>query len=114
LEQLVQLAAILGSAKKFVKLKEKERKKDSIPWGTIFQEAIPDEDIIQTAWKDQAMVLILSTVYTNNNQTIERNCRRPKAISTSAKILHQPFGDCSRKMLAIPVIVDTTLLYGGC
>ena len=102
-----------GICEKFVKLKEKERKKDSIPWGTIFQEATPDEDIMQTAWKDQAMVLMLSTVYTNNNQTIERNRRRPKATSTSAKTSRQPFGDCSRKMLAIPVIVDDYNHYMG-
>jgi len=95
-----------GICEEFVKLKNQEKTKDSTPWGTLYQQPTPDKKIMQTAWKDQAMVLMLSTVYPDDNKTIERNRRRPKTTSSCAKTSRLPFGECSRKMLAIPVMVD--------
>lgn len=52
----------LGILAKFAEMKAKDAKKDEIPWGTLFYEASEDEKIQFVAWKDNALVLFMTTV----------------------------------------------------
>ena len=76
-----------------------------IPWGTEYTTLSEDNEVFQVAWKDQAMVLFISTV-SNGTKSIVRQRRRPAKTSTNARTSRIVFGDAVVKDLAIPDYID--------
>jgi len=83
--------------------------------------------VLQTAWKDNNLVLFLSTIHYPveldlkivrtlqantkpgnliGQELIVRNRGQPRATSTAAKSVRAEFGDAVRKNLAIPCVID--------
>jgi hypothetical protein len=88
--------------------KNKDKKEDLLPWGWIKQKATADNIIQQTAWKDNALVLMMSTIHeaSTTENTVNRLRRRPAATSTSAKTSRVPFQGKHEAYLDIPALVD--------
>ena len=81
-----------------------------LEWGTLY--LISDEDVLQAAWKDQNIVLFMSTIFTGR-ETVIRNQRRPAKTATNAKTSREVFGDQSTKDLEIPAFIDDYNHYMG-
>ena len=60
---------------------------------------------MQSAWKDNALILFLSTTH-GMADTIMRKWKRPSTTSTSAKTARKPFGAHSQMELPIPIFID--------
>jgi hypothetical protein len=56
-------------------------------------------------WKDQAFVLMMSSVLSGDEQVV-RLRKRPKETSSKAKTSRVPFGEEAIKELSIPAIAD--------
>jgi hypothetical protein len=56
-------------------------------------------------WKDQAFVLMMSSVLSSDEMVVQLR-RRPKETSSKAKTSRVPFGEDAVKELSIPVIAD--------
>ena len=56
-------------------------------------------------WKDQASVLMMSSIILGDKR-VERLRKRPKETSSKAKTARKPFGKEPVKVLSIPVITD--------
>jgi hypothetical protein len=56
-------------------------------------------------WKDQAFVLIISSLI-SGDQRIKRLRKRPKETSSKVKTARIPFGNEAIKVLLIPAIID--------
>ena len=80
-----------------------DKKRDRMPWGTLYHVPIEDNLVNQIAWKDNALVLYQSIVDIAT-ETVLRNRKRPSKTSTSARTARVPFGDQPRKELPIPEI----------
>ena len=74
-----------------------------IPWGKLYLAS--DGEVLQAAWKDQNVVLFMSTVSTGI-ETILRPRRRPAKTATNAKSSREVFGDEPIKALLIPRFID--------
>jgi hypothetical protein len=94
-----------GIYKDFIVKKTEDAKKDQIPWGTLYSKPSEDSLINYFAWKDNALVLFMSTI-SPDDEYIERLRKRPSETSTSAKMSRVPFGDHSRKNLSTPKFDD--------
>jgi len=101
-----------GIYKEFVQLKTQDKKRDKIPWGELKMVVTSDNQIMQFAWKDNAIVLFQSTMFDGQAYTI-RDRKRPSKTSTSAKTARAPFGDKPRAMLSIPDFDDVYNHYMG-
>ena len=66
---------------------------------------VSKSNILQFAWKDQALVLFMSTVSEGFDEVI-KNRRRPAATSTGGAKSRAPFGPDARKDLPIPRAID--------
>ena len=75
-----------------------------IPWGTMYVK-IKDSRVLQFAWKDQQVVLFMTTVNTDCERVIRKR-RRPIKTSTNAITSRASFGDSSVKELEIPEAID--------
>ncbi|KAH9211865.1 hypothetical protein DL95DRAFT_448048 [Leptodontidium sp. 2 PMI_412] len=82
-------------------MKAEDVKKDTIPWGTLYTEATEDNEVNMMAWKDNALVLSMST-HSNALRKVEVLRKRPSETSSSAKTARVPFGTHARAWLAIP------------
>ena len=76
-----------------------------IPWGQLHAEVNDDGDILQVAWKDQNVVLFMTTV-DKPGDTIIRKRRRPAKTATNSKTSWAVFGDSVEMDLPIPVFID--------
>ena len=76
-----------------------------IPWGTEYTMVSNDGEVFQMAWKDQAIVLFMSTV-SDGTKKIVRRRRRPAKSATNARTSRIVFGDAVVKDLAIPDYID--------
>ncbi|PVH67312.1 hypothetical protein DL98DRAFT_391314, partial [Cadophora sp. DSE1049] len=65
-----------GILKRFAEMKAKDKKEDKIPWGTLYVEATEDNEINMMAWKDNAVVLSMSTA-SDALGRVERLRKRP-------------------------------------
>ena len=81
-----------------------------IPWGELY--LISDGEVLQAAWKDQNVVLFMSTV-SDGIEKILRQRRRPPKTATNARTSRQIFGDLSTKELLIPRFIDDYNHYMG-
>jgi hypothetical protein len=123
-----------GISKEFVT--RKKARKDTEPWGSIYQAPHKSNYILQTAWKDNSLVLMMSSTYTAVNTTtseakaimihqnlkagdrigetiIVRNRKRPSHTSTCAKTSRAEFGNSPTKLLPIPILFDDYNRYMG-
>ena len=92
-----------GIYKGFMALKSAEGK--GLPWGELKVMPTADGQVNQFAWKDNALVLALSTVYSGNEYVV-RNRRRPNAATAAGRAARQVFGNEPRKELRIPTFID--------
>ena len=76
-----------------------------IPWGEEYAMVSADGEVFQVAWKDQAIVLFISTV-SDSTKRIVRQRRRPAKTATNARTSRMVFGDAVVKNLAIPDYID--------
>jgi len=117
-----------GICQEFVLKKKAEQANQSISrLRSLWQAPTKDNLVLQTAWKDNNLVLFLSTIHYPveldseivrtlqantepgnliGQELIVRNRRRPRATSTAAKSVRAEFGDAVRKNLAIPCVID--------
>ncbi|KAH9208529.1 hypothetical protein DL95DRAFT_241383, partial [Leptodontidium sp. 2 PMI_412] len=70
--------------KRFTKMKAQDIKKDEIPWGTLYIEVTKDNLINIIAWKDNTLVLSIST-HSNAERKVLRLRKRPSETSSAAK-----------------------------
>ena len=76
-----------------------------IEWGKLYGGISNDGNVLEFAWKDQQVVLFMSTVSTGT-KTVKRMRRRPAKTSTNAKTSRAVFGDQAVKELSIPDFID--------
>ena len=108
--------------------KKAEQANQSISrWGSLWQAPTEDNLVLQTAWKDNNLVLFLSKIHYPveldpeivrilqtktqpgsliGRELIVRNRGRPRATSTAAKSVRAEFGNAVRKNLAILSVID--------
>ena len=83
---------------------------NQIPWGELY--LVSDGEVLQAAWKDQNVVLFMSTV-SDGIETILRQRRRPPKTATNARTSRQIFGDQPTKELLIPRFINDYNHYMG-
>jgi len=91
--------------KQFVEKKKINRKKNVIKWETLFQESIMSNEIMQSAWKNNVLILFLSTTH-ETADTIMQKWKRSSTTSTSAKTAWKSFGFNAQKKLSISIFID--------
>lgn len=95
-----------GIGNKFVSLKKEDDRKDFIPWGTTHSRPTKDQKVMHFAWKDNALVLLLSTYFDGLEEDIPRMRRCPSTTSSSAKTARVPFAGEFSEELPIPQFID--------
>ncbi|KAM4063426.1 hypothetical protein HRG_013949 [Hirsutella rhossiliensis] len=98
-----------GFYQPFVEAKKADTKGDCWPWGTLKTAPTPDGQVNQFAWKDNALVLFLSTVY-SGEEFEQRIRRRPTTTQPRARPIQHEFGDEPVKELFVPSIDEARLV----
>ncbi|PVH67331.1 hypothetical protein DL98DRAFT_579274 [Cadophora sp. DSE1049] len=81
-------------------------KNDVIPWGTLYSFPTIDGKTLQIRWKDQAFVLFMTSVL-SDDEVVERERKRPKETSSKAKTSRAVFAKGEAvKPLPIPIVAD--------
>jgi hypothetical protein len=94
-----------GVIQELLDLKKKD-KKDVIKWGETYSMPTSNGKVCHVGWKDQAFVLMMSSVLFGDERVI-RLRKRPKETSSKARTARAPFGkDEAVKELSIPIIAD--------
>ena len=86
-------------------MKKEDASKDKILWGTLFIEPFKDNLINFIAWKDNALVLFISTI-DDGSQVIKKLRKRPLKTSSFAKTSRVPFNRQAQALLNILVFDD--------
>ncbi|KJZ68234.1 hypothetical protein HIM_12377 [Hirsutella minnesotensis 3608] len=89
-----------GFYQPFVEAKKADTRGNCWPWGMLKTAPTPDGQVNQFAWKDNALVLFLSTVY-SGKEFEERIRRRPTTTQPRARPIQQKFG--AEPVLRLPV-----------
>ena len=76
-----------------------------LEWGTLYSKLSEDGEVMEFAWKDQNVVLFMTTIHTGK-ETVIKSRRRPAETSTNAKTSRAPFGDQAVKDMPIPEFID--------
>lgn len=77
-----------------------------IDWGKLYGYLSEDKRVLELAWKDQNVVLFMTTV-SNGQKKVKRLRRRPAKTATNARTSRAVFGhDKARKELLIPEFID--------
>ena len=76
-----------------------------IEWGTMYEAVTNQANVLQFAWKDQQVVLFMTSVDTGR-VLVDRNRRRSAKTATNAKTSWAVFGDQPVKKLPIPRPID--------
>jgi hypothetical protein len=100
-----------GVIQELLDLKKKD-KKDIIKWGETYSMPTLNGKVCQVGWKDQAFVLMISSVM-SGDQRVTRLRKRPKETSSKAKTAQAPFGKDAIKELSIPAIADSYNYHMG-
>ena len=77
----------------------------ALEWGQLYGSLTSNENVMQYAWKDQNVVLFMSTV-SNPRETVRRLRRRPAKTATNARTSRAVFGEMTTKELDIPKFID--------
>ncbi|CZS92483.1 uncharacterized protein RAG0_03071 [Rhynchosporium agropyri] len=85
---------------------KKHDEKDTIPWVTVYCYTTFDGLVSQVGWKDQAFVLMMSTLFSGHESKRERLRKRLKETSSKAKTSREPFKGQPQAWLYIPKIAD--------
>ena len=76
-----------------------------IDWGKLYGCLSENKRVLELAWKDQNVVLFMTTV-SNGQKKVKRLRRRPAKTATNARTSRAMFGEEARKELAIPEFID--------
>lgn len=76
-----------------------------IPWGSLYGALSEDDRVLEFAWKDQNVVLFMTTVHTGR-EMVNRVRRRLALTATNSRTSRLAFGAESVKELAIPQFID--------
>jgi hypothetical protein len=87
-------------------LKRKDQAKDFVAWGTLYARKHKSKEVMQFAFKDNALVLAMSTHFSGWEPSPWRMRKQPTSTSSSAKTARVPFGNESQKLLQIPYLID--------
>ena len=82
----------------------------SIRWGVLYAYHNPGSGVLQLGWKDQKLVLFMSTIH-KGDEWIEKQRRRPASTSTSGQQIRLLFGDQPTKVLPIPGAINDYNLH---
>ena len=74
-------------------------------WGQLYRQLSKDGKVIELAWKDQNVVLFITTVATGK-ESVLRERRRPAVTATNARTSRAIFGEEVRKDLWIPQFIN--------
>ena len=77
-----------------------------LEWGKLYVCLSEDKRVLQLAWKDQNVVLFMTTV-SNGREFKSRLRRRPTKTATNARTSRAPFQGNETKELDIPEFIDT-------
>jgi hypothetical protein len=77
-----------------------------VAWGTLYARKHKEKEVMQFAFKDNALVLALSTHFSGWEPSTWRMCRQPGKTLTSARTARVPFNGQPLKMLQIPCLID--------
>ena len=76
-----------------------------LAWGQLYGELSQDGQVMELAWKDQNVVLFMTTVATGHEKELVWR-RRPAATATNTRTARAVFGDEVLKELWIPQFID--------
>ena len=76
-----------------------------LEWGKLYGRLSSDKRVMEFAWKDQNVVLFMSTV-SNGQKTVKRLRRRPAKTATNARTSRAVFGEMTTKELDIPEFIN--------
>ncbi len=77
----------------------------ALEWGKLYKSVSEDRKVMQFGWKDQNVVLFMTTV-SNGRKTVKRLRRRSAKTVTNARTSRTMFGDQARKELPIPEFIN--------
>ena len=77
----------------------------ALKWGQLYASLSDDGKVMQFAWKDQNVVLFMSTI-SNGEEKVRRLRRRPAKTATNARTSRAIFGEMTTKELNIPAFID--------
>ena len=77
-----------------------------LEWGKLYVYLSEDKRVLQLSWKDQNVVLFMTTV-SNGREFKSRLRRRPTKTATNARTSRAPFQGNETKELDIPEFIDT-------
>ena len=82
-----------------------------IDWGKLYSYLSENKRVLELAWKDQNVVLFMTTV-SNGRKKVKRLRRRPAKTATNARTSRAMFGNNkARKELPIPEFIDQYNYY---
>ena len=76
-----------------------------LPWGRLYGSLSENGDVLEFAWKDQNVILFMTTVH-NGTEMVLRMRRRPGKTATNARTSRVVFGDHAIKELLIPGFIN--------
>lgn len=79
------------------------RAKTSYKFNRVKAIPTPDNQVNQIAWKDNRLVLFLTTVF-KGDERVDRKRKRPSLTKSEAKPIRQFFGDETVKVINIPTV----------
>ncbi|KAK4067110.1 uncharacterized protein Triagg1_7838 [Trichoderma aggressivum f. europaeum] len=91
------------ASKALIAAKNEDRKGKCWPWGQLVAEPTENGLVNQIAWKDNTLVLFLSTAH-QGDEFHQRIRKRPKATQPHTQPIRLIFGEEGRKELPVPVI----------
>ena len=77
----------------------------ALDWCKLYGSISEDKKVMQFGWKDQNVVLFMTTV-SNGRKTIKSLRRRPAKTATNARTSRVMFGDEAQKELPIPEFIN--------
>ena len=76
-----------------------------LAWGQLYGKVSKDGEVMELAWKDQNVVLFMTTIVTGKEKELVLR-RRPAATATNARTSRAIFGDDVTKWVEIPGFIN--------
>ena len=80
-----------GVVQELVEVKQNDKGKNEMPWGTLYHFPTALNHVNQIGWKDNAFVILMTTRYEAQG-TVDRLRKRPQESSSKARTSRAPFG----------------------